>query len=264
MAQPMKEEEINMQAGAGAGALLVTGAMIMTLAANLAGAGAVVGVGVVLLLFTMIRKGGIGSIITGAITTVGATVTTVGQSAVSSFSNLFRTAQDIKARAELAAEENRRDNNKAVQDTIKQIFELLGTAFDSSRQGLVFVRDQIVGEKGLVPEKLWIWFGISIYIVLFIGLRQLIKTMDRARVRRQNLENLQVFHGVQPAQPAAQAQGGIAGLFGMGGSSRRPTSLPTRRAGRSSSSSKRSYTHRRRALQTGKVGYRPTKTGRKV
>jgi hypothetical protein len=49
-----------------------------------------------------------------------------------------------------------------------------------------------------------------------------------------------------------------------GGSNHPQTSLPTRRAGRSSSSSKRNYTHRRRALQTGKVGYRPTKTGRKV
>jgi hypothetical protein len=49
-----------------------------------------------------------------------------------------------------------------------------------------------------------------------------------------------------------------------GGSNHPRTSLPTRRVGRSSSSSKRSYTHRRRALQTGKVGYRPTKTGRKV
>lgn len=49
-----------------------------------------------------------------------------------------------------------------------------------------------------------------------------------------------------------------------GGSTRRLTSLPTRRAGRSSSSSKRNYTHRRRALLTGKGGYRPTKTGRKV
>ena len=49
-----------------------------------------------------------------------------------------------------------------------------------------------------------------------------------------------------------------------GGSTRHRTSLPTRRAGRSSSSSKRNYTHRRRALRTGKGGYRPTKTGRKV
>ena len=49
-----------------------------------------------------------------------------------------------------------------------------------------------------------------------------------------------------------------------GGSTLHLTSLPTRRAGRSSSSSKRNYTHRRRALRTGKAGYQPTKTGRKV
>lgn len=50
-----------------------------------------------------------------------------------------------------------------------------------------------------------------------------------------------------------------------GGSIRgRLLSLPTRRARRFSSSKKRRYTHRRRALLTGKVGYRPTKTGRKV
>jgi hypothetical protein len=41
-------------------------------------------------------------------------------------------------------------------------------------------------------------------------------------------------------------------------------SLPTRRVRHFSSSKKRRYSHRRRALQTGKVGYRPTKTGRKV
>jgi len=49
-----------------------------------------------------------------------------------------------------------------------------------------------------------------------------------------------------------------------GKSTRHRTSLPTRRAGRSSFSSKRNYSHRRRALRTGKGGYRPTKTGRKV
>ena len=41
-------------------------------------------------------------------------------------------------------------------------------------------------------------------------------------------------------------------------------SLPTRRGQRSSSSSKRRYTHRQRALRTGKGGYRPTKSGRKA
>ena len=42
------------------------------------------------------------------------------------------------------------------------------------------------------------------------------------------------------------------------------SSLPTRRAGRSSSSRKRRYTHRRRALRIGKGGYRSTKKNRKV
>jgi len=45
---------------------------------------------------------------------------------------------------------------------------------------------------------------------------------------------------------------------------RRLPSLPTRRAPRFSSSKKKRYTHRRRALRTGKGGYRPIKTGRKV
>jgi hypothetical protein len=44
----------------------------------------------------------------------------------------------------------------------------------------------------------------------------------------------------------------------------RPPSLPTRRGRRSSSSSKRRYTHRRPALLTGKGGYLPTKSGRKA
>ena len=42
------------------------------------------------------------------------------------------------------------------------------------------------------------------------------------------------------------------------------SSLPTRRAGRSSSSRKRRYSHRRRALRTGKGGYRSTGKHRKV
>jgi len=67
---------------------------------------------------------------------------------------------------------------------------------------------------------------------------------------------------VAPAPPADPRRAPARGK--KGGSTLHLTSLPTRRAGRSSSSSKRSYTHRRRALQTGKVGYRPTKTGRKV
>ena len=50
-----------------------------------------------------------------------------------------------------------------------------------------------------------------------------------------------------------------------GGSTRgRLPSLPTRRGRRSSSSSKRRYTHRQRASRTGKGGYRPTKSGRKA
>lgn len=47
-------------------------------------------------------------------------------------------------------------------------------------------------------------------------------------------------------------------------SSRHRSSLPTRRAGRSSSSRKRRYSHRRRALRTGKGGYRSTGKHRKV
>ena len=50
-----------------------------------------------------------------------------------------------------------------------------------------------------------------------------------------------------------------------GGSTRaRLPSLPTRRGQRSSSSSKRRYTHRQRASRTGTGGYRPTKFGRKA
>jgi hypothetical protein len=45
---------------------------------------------------------------------------------------------------------------------------------------------------------------------------------------------------------------------------RRLPSLPTLRARHSSSSKKKRYTHRRLALRTGKGGYQPTKTGRKV
>lgn len=49
-----------------------------------------------------------------------------------------------------------------------------------------------------------------------------------------------------------------------GGVTRHRTSLPTRRGRRSSSSSKRRYTHRRPALLTGKGGYLPTRSGRKA
>ena len=44
----------------------------------------------------------------------------------------------------------------------------------------------------------------------------------------------------------------------------RPSSLPTRRAGRSSSSRRRRYTHRQRASRTGKGDYRSTRMSRKV
>lgn len=50
----------------------------------------------------------------------------------------------------------------------------------------------------------------------------------------------------------------------VGGVTRHRTSLPTRRGRRSSSSSKRRYTHRRPTLLTGKGGYLPTKSGRKA
>ena len=69
-----------------------------------------------------------------------------------------------------------------------------------------------------------------------------------------------------PHHRGAPIQGNIFGLQGrgFGGSTRHRTSLPTRRGQRSSSSSKRRYTHRRRASRTGKGGYRPTKSGRKA
>jgi hypothetical protein len=70
--------------------------------------------------------------------------------------------------------------------------------------------------------------------------------------------------GDRELQPVQRLGMGEQSVPQRGGSTVHLTSLPTRRAGRSSSSSKRSYTHRRRALRTGKVGYRPTKTGRKV
>jgi hypothetical protein len=54
------------------------------------------------------------------------------------------------------------------------------------------------------------------------------------------------------------------GKRGGASRARRLPSLPTRRGQRSSSSSKRRYTHRQRALRTGKGGYRPTKSGRKA
>ena len=47
-------------------------------------------------------------------------------------------------------------------------------------------------------------------------------------------------------------------------SSRRLPSVPKRKGLRSSSSSKKRYTRRRRALRSGKGGYRATRTGRKV
>lgn len=55
----------------------------------------------------------------------------------------------------------------------------------------------------------------------------------------------------------------LAAVKLKGGATRR-SSLPTRRAGRSSSAKRRRYTHRRRALRTGKGGYRPTRKGRKA
>ena len=80
------------------------------------------------------------------------------------------------------------------------------------------------------------------------GLRQLIGN-----------ENVNRIENVDRNEPQEELDQG--GSLNRG---RRLLSLPTRRAPHFSSSKKRRYTHRRRALLTGKVGYRPTKTGRKV
>ena len=68
--------------------------------------------------------------------------------------------------------------------------------------------------------------------------------------------------GPPPEAPIGDPLNGVQGgsLF----SRAHPLSLPTRRGQRSSSSSKRRYTHRQRASRTGKGGYRPTKSGRKA
>ncbi len=67
------------------------------------------------------------------------------------------------------------------------------------------------------------------------------------------------FNGVAPGPPQPAAFSQVDG-----GSTRHRSSLPTRRAGRSSFARKMRYTRRQRALRTGKGGYRSTKTGRTV
>jgi hypothetical protein len=260
----MSDAAINGMAAAYAGSLMGVTSLVVILGAEAASAGLVVGVGVVLLLFTMIRKGGIGSLIFGAISTVGTTVTTVGQSTVQWLYDRVSTAEAIAARAKADAARNRADNIAAVKETIEQIFELLSVAFDSSKSGLKLVADSVVGYNNkLIPPGWGIPVALFIYLALTLSLVQFIKVQDNRRVRAAAIANMEALRAALPAQPA-QAPGGVAGLLGMGGATRHRTSLPTRRVGRSSSSSKRNYTHRRRALRTGKVGYRPTKTGRKV
>ncbi len=86
-------------------------------------------------------------------------------------------------------------------------------------------------------------------------------------------EGIGAFNGVAPPGPPQPAPFGQVDEYGYGpnpffgrrgGSTRRPSSLPTRRAGRSSSSRRKRYTRRQRALRTGKAGYHSTKTGRTV
>jgi hypothetical protein len=96
--------------------------------------------------------------------------------------------------------------------------------------------------------------------------RQLLRD---AAVEHQPLQR-QGLPGAQQNQPAnrigIQADPGAFEDQLDGGFTRghRLPSLPTLRAPHSSFSRKKRYTHRRRALRTGKGDYRPTKTGRKV
>ena len=92
---------------------------------------------------------------------------------------------------------------------------------------------------------------------------------EEARARRAALdaEEDEEVRKVDAALAAPVQRAGYALLrrvFARSSRARRLPSLPTRRGQRSSSSSKRRYTHRRRASRTGKGGYRPTKSGRKA
>lgn len=83
-----------------------------------------------------------------------------------------------------------------------------------------------------------------------------IRELGHPLIVESNETQLQVYNPRHPVD-VVMTGGSIS-------SSRRLPSVPKRKGLRSSSSSKKRYTRRRRALRSGKGGYRATRTGRKV
>lgn len=96
------------------------------------------------------------------------------------------------------------------------------------------------------------------------GIGQVAQQHPNLQRKLKNRQGYQQQPGFGQYTPGLFPQGYGGQKYSRSSTRGRLLSLPTRRARRFSSSKKRRYTHRRRALLTGKVGYRPTKTGRKV
>jgi hypothetical protein len=145
-----------------------------------------------------------------------------------------------KLHTEFTEAENRRLN------TFRQLFREYSQAVAAAHAAAENIRSNQRGQQ------------IQILMLATMGqgmLQQQAMSMLEPEVRLQLIGNENV-NRIEPQEELDQG-----GSLSRG---HRLPSLPTRRAPRFSSSKKKRYTHRRRALRTGKGDYRPTKTGRKV
>ena len=145
-----------------------------------------------------------------------------------------------KLHTEFTEAENRRLN------TFRQLFREYSQAVAAAHAAAENIRSNQRGQQ------------IQILMLATMGqgvLQQQAMSMLEPEVRLQLIGNENV-NRIEPQEELDQG-----GSLNRG---HRLPSLPTRRAPRFSSSKKKRYSHRRRALRTGKGGYQPTKTGRKV
>ena len=217
--------DLGLESIAISGGLMATAAIVITIIESALGAGLVVGVGFILLIFTMIRKGGLAGIITGSIGAVVSTGTVLAKTVGQNAWNMFRTQEQINKQTAEAAEANRAANKQAIIDAAQNTFELLAQAFVSTREGLIEVRGSIMGWQDAIPKEQRISFGLCIFVALIIGVYKLLKEWDRKRAVKESLEFLKVVNNTEQ-------KGGSLNRV------RRLPSLPTRRVRRFSSSKK--------------------------
>ena len=224
--------ELSLQAIGISGGVMTTAALFITIIESALGAGLVVGTGFILLIFTMIRKGGLAGIISGSIGAVISTGAVLTNTVAKNAWNVLKTTEQINKETAEAAEAARQQTKQAIIDAAQNTFELLAQAFASTREGLIEVRGSIMGWQDAIPKEQRISFGLSIFVALIIGVYSLLKEWDRKRAFKENLAIAEVLKTSSNKTEKLLQQGGSLNRV------RRLPSLPTRRVRRFSSSKK--------------------------